>query len=120
MAMRALVSTFLILGLCSGCSTAGRPDKTGAIAGRLGYDGCRLSKPLKMADVMAKDMSGGYELNRPHPDWDELIRKQAPGDLVYFVDCRRASPAAIAAGTSVYVLVRGDTVIARAQDTLHD
>jgi hypothetical protein len=117
----APISTFLVLGLCHGCSTAGgRADKAGTIAGRLGYEGCTLSKPLTMRQVMGKDMSGGYESSRPHPDWDELIQKYASGDLVYFIDCRRADPSRIFAGTSLYALVRGDVVIARAQDTFQD
>jgi hypothetical protein len=116
----APISTFLVFGLCYGCSTAERTDKAAAIAGRLGYEGCTLSKPLTMRQVMGKDMSGGYESNRPHPDWDELIQKYASGDLVYFIDCRRADPSRIFAGTSLYALVRGDVVIARAQDTFQD
>ena len=112
------VSAAVIFGLCYGCSTAGRAD--GDIAGRLGYEGCKLSKPLTMLQVMGKDMSGGYEANRPHPDWDELIQKYTSGDRVYFIDCRRVDPSRIVAGTSLYVLVRAGVVIARAQDTFHN
>jgi hypothetical protein len=115
----APVTIFLVFGLCCGCSTTGRADKA-ITAARLGYEGCTLSKPLTMGQVMGKDMSGGYKSNRPHPDWDELIQKYASGDLVYFIDCRRVDPSRIAAGTSLYALVRGDVVIARAQDTLQD
>lgn len=115
-----LLSAFLVFGLCHGCSTSGPADKAGAIAGRLGYEGCRLSKPLTMAEVMGKDMSGGNELSRPHPDWDELIRKYASGDQVYFIDCRRVEPSRIVAGTSLYALVRDGVVIARALDTTHE
>jgi hypothetical protein len=109
-----LVSTFLVFVLSYGCSPAARAEKLDAIAARLGHDGCRLSKPLTIAQVMAKDMSGGNEANRAHPDWDELIAKYASGDRVYFIDCRRAGPARIFAGTSLYVLVRDGAVIARA------
>jgi hypothetical protein len=114
------VSIFLVFGLCHGCSTAGHTDNGGAIAARLGYEGCTLSTPLTMRQVREKDMSGGYESSRPHPDWDELIQKQAPGELVYLIDCRRAEPSRIFVGTSLYVLVRGDVVIARAPDTFRD
>jgi hypothetical protein len=115
--MNRTLSTFLAFGLCYVCPTAGRADNAGATAARLGYEGCTLSKPLTMRQVMGKDMSGGYKSNRPHPDWDELIQKYAPGDLVYFIDCRRADPSRIFAGTSLYALVRGDVIIARVQDT---
>jgi hypothetical protein len=110
---------FLIVGLCDGCSTAARTGDSDATAARLGYEGCTLSKPLTMRQVREKDMSGGYESSRPHPDWDELIQKYAPGDLIYFVDCKRSDPSRIFAGTSLYVLARGDVVIARAPDTFH-
>jgi hypothetical protein len=43
-----LYATFVVFGLCSGCSTAGRADKADALAARLGYEGCRVSKPLTM------------------------------------------------------------------------
>ncbi|HWO27393.1 MAG TPA: hypothetical protein VNO32_01200 [Candidatus Acidoferrum sp.] len=110
-----LVSVFLGFGLCCGCSTGGE-----TLAGHLGYEGCRLSKPLTYAQVMAKDMSGGNEASRAHPDWDVLIAKYASGDQVYLIDCRKADPARIFAGTSLYVLVRDGNVIARALDTKHD
>jgi hypothetical protein len=116
----AMVSAFLVIGLCSGCSTAGRAERGGDILGSLGYEGCKLSKPLTMPQVMGRDMSGGYEASRAHPDWDELIQKYAPGDRIYFVDCRRADASRIVAGTSLYVLVREGVAIARAQDTLHN
>jgi hypothetical protein len=116
----ATVSAFFVFGLCSGCSTAGRADRAGDSLGSLGYEGCKLSKPLTMLQVMGKDMSGGYQANRAHPDWDELIQKYVSGDRIYFVDCRRADASRIVAGTSLYVLVRQGAVIARAQDTLHD
>jgi hypothetical protein len=118
--MTTVVSTSLILALCYGCSTAGRAEKAGDIAGRLGYEGCKLSRPLTLQQVMGKDMSGGYEASRPHPDWDELIQRYASGDVVYFIDCRRVDPSRIAAGTSLYALVREGVVIVRAQDTFHD
>jgi hypothetical protein len=110
----------LVFGLGSGYSTAGRADKPDSTAARLGYEGCRLSKPLTMLQVMAKDMSGGNEANRAHPDWDELIAKYASGDRIYFIDCRKADPARIFAGTSLYALVRDGVVIARVSDTMHD
>jgi hypothetical protein len=109
-----LVSAFLVCGLCCGYSSEGRADKADSIAARLGYEGCRLSKPLTMLQVMAKDMSGGDQASRAHPDWDALITKSASGDLVYFVDCRKAESSRIYAGTSLYVLVREGVVIARA------
>lgn len=67
---------------------------------------------------MAKDMSGGNEAGRAHPDWDELIAKFADGDQVYFIDCKKADPARVFAGTSLFVLVRQGVVIARALDTM--
>ena len=115
-----MVSVFLVFGLCCACSTAGRADRTESVAGRLGYEGCRLSKPLTMAQVMAMDMSGGNGANRAHPDWDALIDKYAAGDQVYFVDCRKAERSSIVAGTTVYVLVRAGMVIARASDAMHE
>jgi hypothetical protein len=111
------VSTFLVFSLCATATYAGRTDD---IAAHLGYEGCKLSKPLTMLQVMAKDMSGGNGANRAHPDWDELIAKYASGDQIYFIDCRKADPTRIFAGTSLYVLVRDGTVIARAVDTKHD
>jgi hypothetical protein len=115
-----MVSVFLIFGWCCACSTPGRTDKTESVAGHLGYEGCRLSKPLTMAQVMAMDMSGGNGANRAHPDWDALIDKYAAGDQVYFVDCRKAERSSIVAGTTVYVLVRAGMVIARASDAMHE
>ena len=115
-----MVSVFLVFGLCCACSTAGRADRTESVAGRLGYEGCRLSKPLTMAQVMAKDMSGGNGANRAHPDWDELISKYASGDQVYFIDCKSVDSSRIVAGTSLYALVREGAIIARAGDTIHD
>jgi hypothetical protein len=109
-----MVSAFLVFGLCCGYSGEVRADKSETIAGRLGYDGCRLSKPLTMAEAMAKDMSGGYEAGRAHPDWDALIDKYTSGDQIYFIDCKRAESSRIYAGTSLYVLVREGVVIARA------
>jgi hypothetical protein len=113
-----MVWAFLVFGLCCGCSTAARGDKV--VAARLGYEGCRVSKPLTMAQVMAKDMSGGNGANRAHPDWDELIAKYAPGDQVYFIDCGRVDPSRIVVGTSVYALVREGVVVARAAETVYD
>jgi hypothetical protein len=111
------VSICFIFGLSSGCSTAARADKPKAIAARLGYEGCRLSKPLTMTQVMAMDMGGGNQASRAHPDWDELISKYTSGDQIYFVDCRKADASRIVNGTSLYVLVRGDVIIARVSDT---
>jgi len=118
--IRSVMSTFIVLSLCQGCSTAGRSDDADALAGRLGYQGCSLSKPLTTSQVMAKDMSGGYEQNRAHPDWDALIGKYASGDKVYFIDCRKADASRIVAGTSLYALVRDGAVIARASDTMRE
>lgn len=115
-----MVSAFFVFGLSCGLSTAGRAERVETLAGRLGYEGCRVSKPLTMAQVMAKDMSGGNEASRAHPDWDALLDKYAAGDQIYFIDCRKAEPSRIFAGTSLYVLVRASVVIARVSDTTHD
>jgi hypothetical protein len=115
-----ILSALVVFSLCCGCSTSKRADKADTLVGRLGYEGCRLSKPLTMAEVMGKDMSSGYELGRPHPDWDELIRKYASGDQVYFIDCKKVDPSRIVAGTSLYALVRDGVIIARALDTAHE
>jgi hypothetical protein len=117
LSMRTMIPSFLILGLCCGCSTGG-PDK--AVAARLGYEGCRVSRPLTIAQVMAKDMGGNYQSSRPHPDWDGLIDRYAAGDLIYFIDCRKAEPSRIFAGTSLYVLVRQGVTIARAAGAVND
>jgi hypothetical protein len=109
-----LVSIFLAFGLCSGLASEGRASKSDVVAARLGYEGCSLSKPLTMAEVMAKDMSGGNEATRGHPDWDALIDRYASGDQIYFIDCRKAESSRVYAGTSLYVLVRDGVVIARA------
>jgi len=114
-----MVLAFLALGLGFGCLTA-RAEKPDAIAARLGYEGCRLSKPLTMAEVMAKDMSGGNGANRAHPDWDALIDKYAAGDQIYFIECRKADPTRIFAGTSLYVLVREGVVVARVSGASRD
>jgi hypothetical protein len=115
-----MVSAFLVFGLCCGFSTQGRAEKGETLAGRLGFEGCRVSKPLTMAQVMAMDMSGGHEASRAHPDWDALIDRYAVGDQIYFVDCRKAEPAHIFAGTSLYVLVRQGVIIARALGIRND
>ena len=109
-----LVSSLWVFGLCCGYSSDGRANKAETIAARLGYEGCRLSKQLTFAQVMAMDMSGGREASRAHPDWDALIDKYASGDQIYFIDCRKAETSRIFAGTSLYVLVRQGVVIARA------
>lgn len=114
-----MVSAVLLFALCWRFS-AGHAEKEETLAGRLGFEGCRVSKPLTKSQVMAKDMSGGSEAGRAHPDWDELIAKFAAGDQVYFIDCRRVESSRIYAGTAVFVLVRGGVVIARALDTMHD
>jgi hypothetical protein len=116
--VKKMVSAFLMSGLCF--SNLGHAESGQSLARRLGYDGCRLSKALTMAQVMAKDMSGGYESGRAHPDWDELIAKYAAGDQIYFIDCSRADPTRVFAGMSIYVLVRQGVVIARASDTMHE
>jgi hypothetical protein len=112
--MGRILCAFLVLCLCGQYSSDARADKAETIAASLGFEGCRLSKPLTMADVMAKDMSGGYEASRAHPDWDAILDKYLSGDLIYFIDCRRAESSHIYAGTSLYVLVREGVVIARA------
>jgi hypothetical protein len=115
-----MVSAFFAFGLCGGLSTAGRAEKIDTLAVRLGYEGCRVSKPLTMAQVMAKDMSGGNQGSRAHPDWDALLDEYAAGDQIYFVDCKKSEPSRIFAGTSLYVLVRAGVVVARALDSIHD
>jgi hypothetical protein len=70
-----------------------------------------------IAEVMAKDMSGGNGASRAHPDWDELIGKYKLNDQVYFVDCRRAAASSVVAGITLYVLVRDGAVIARVAET---
>jgi hypothetical protein len=115
-----MVLVLLVFGLCCACSTAGRAYKTESVAGHLGYEGCRLSKPLTMAQVMAKDMSGGNGANRAHPDWDLLIDKYAAGDQIYFIDCKSVDSSRIVVGTSLYALVREGVIIARAGDTIYD
>jgi hypothetical protein len=114
--MSTMSLSFFIFGLCSVCSTAAHADKADTLAKRLGYEGCKVSKPLTIAQVMAKDMSGGNEASRAHPDWDELLAKHTSGDQVYFVDCRKADSSRIFAGTALYVLVREGVVIAHASE----
>jgi hypothetical protein len=97
-----LVSGLLAFGLCCAYSSDGRANKA----------------ETTMAQVMAMDMSGGHEASRAHPDWDALIDKYASGDQIYFIDCRKAEPSHIFAGTSLYVLVRQGVVIARALGTV--
>ena len=118
--VRWLVWVPLFFGLCCGYSNEGRANKSEALAARLGFEGCRFSKPLTMAQVMAMDMGGGREASRAHPDWDALIDKYAFGDQIYFIDCRKAEPSRIFAGMSLYVLVRQDVIIARALGAMND
>lgn len=73
-----------------------------------------------MAQAMAMDMGGGREASRAHPDWDALIDKYASGDQIFFVDCRKAEPSRIFAGTSLYVLVRQNVIVARALGATND
>ena len=73
-----------------------------------------------MLEIMGRDMSGGNEAGRAHPDLDALISKHRAGDQVYFVDCRHLDPARIVMGTSQYLLVRDGVVIAQAADTGHN
>jgi hypothetical protein len=115
-----LVSAFLVFSLCCGIWTPVRAEKGESLAGHLGYDGCRVSKPLAMAQVMAMDMSGGNGANRAHPDWDALIDKYAAGDQIYFIDCRKAESSRIYAGTSLYVLTRQGVIIARALGVMNN
>jgi hypothetical protein len=114
----AIGSGFLVFALSCGCSTEARGDR--AVAAQLGYQGCRVSKPLTMLQVMGKDMSGGNEASRAHPDWDALIAKYASGDQVYLIDCRSVDPSRIVAGTFLYALVREGVVVARAAETIYD
>ena len=114
---KILFPAALLVGLCCDGPTVARAEKPAAVAARLGFDGCKLSKPLTIAEVMAKDMSGGNGASRAHPDWDELIARRQSGDQVYFVDCRRVDLSNILAGTSLYILVRAGAVIARVAET---
>jgi hypothetical protein len=66
---------------------------------------------------MGRDMSGGNEAGRAHPDFDALVAKYRADDQVYHVDCRRLDPSRIVIGTSQYVLVRDGAVIAHAAET---
>ena len=113
--MRSMLASLLVFVLFGGYPSASRADK--ALAAQLGYEGCKVSKPLTKLEIMARDMSGGNGASRAHPDWDEIIAQYKSGDQVYFVDCRRVDPSRIVAGTSLYVLVRGGAVIARAAET---
>ena len=117
---KATVGLIFFFGLCCVRSTVAHADASGSLAGRLGFEGCRLSKPLTKAQVMELDMSGGNEAARAHPDWDELIAKYVAGDQIYFIDCRKADSTRLFAGTSLYVLVRQNVVIARVSDTTHE
>lgn len=110
--MHAITRCFLMLSLCVAGSASIGADKD--LATRLGYESCRLSKPLSLAQAMAKDMGGGTEASRPHPDWDELLAKYQAGDQIYLIDCRKADSSRIYAGISLYALVRESAVIARA------
>ncbi len=114
---RFVISNISLVGLCCFGLAVARANKSAVVAARLGFDGCKLSKPLKIAEVMAKDMSGGNGASRAYPDWDELIAKYKSSDEVYFVDCRRVDASNILAGTSLYVLVRDGVVIARVAGT---
>lgn len=111
--MRILISNIFALCLCCFGPAVASAEKPAALAARLGFDGCKLSKPLTIAQVMAKDMSGGNGASRAHPDWDALVAKYQSSDQVYFVDCRRADASKILAGTALYVLVRDGAIIAR-------
>lgn len=116
--MSILISKVLFAGICCSGALVASAEKPAALAARLGYEGCKLSKPLAMAEVMAKDMSGGNGASRAHPDWDELIAKYKLNDQVYFVDCRRVAASSIHAGVTLYVLVRDGAVIARVAEVI--
>ena len=113
--MPSMFASLLVFVLCGGYATASRADQ--ALAAKLGYEGCKVSKPLTKLEIMARDMSGGNGAGRAHPDWDEIVAQYKSGDRVYFVDCRRVDPSRIIAGTSLYVLVRDGAVIAQAAKT---
>jgi len=83
------------------------------LAARLGYEGCKL-KPLSLAQAMAIDMSGGTESSRSHPDWDELLAQYQAGDQIYLIDCKKVEGSRMYSGITLHVLVRAETVIARA------
>jgi hypothetical protein len=112
--MRAITRRLLTLGLSLGAGTFGSTGEAGDLVVRLGYEGCRLSKPLSLAQAMAKDMGGGNEASRSHPDWDELLAKYQTGDQIYLVDCGKADSSRIYTGIAFYALVRAGTVVARA------
>lgn len=76
-----------------------------------------MSKPLSLLEIMGRDMSGGNEAGRAHPDLDALIAKHMAGDQIYFVDCKRQDPSRIVIGTTRYVLVRDGAVIAHAAES---
>jgi hypothetical protein len=118
--MREITRSSVMLSLCLIWSSSGSADKTGDLPTRLGYEGCRLSKPLSLAQAMAKDMGGGNEASRAHPDWDELLAKYQAGDRIYRVDCRNADASHIYAGISLYALVRAGVIIARAAEASRD
>jgi hypothetical protein len=111
--MRAVPGSFLILSLLVGWPAARGADKAGNLAARLGYEGCKL-KPLTLAQAMAIDMSGGTELSRSHPDWDELLAQYQAGDQIYLIDCKKVDASRMYSGITLHVLVRAETVIARA------
>jgi hypothetical protein len=113
--MRGMIASLLSLVLCCGYAAESRANK--ALAAQLGYEGCKVSKPLSKLEIMARDMSGVNGASRAHPDWDEIVAQYKSGDQVYWVDCRRVDPSRLVAGTSLYVLVRDGAVIARAADT---
>jgi hypothetical protein len=115
--MRVITRRLLLLGLSFGWSTFGSAGEAGNLAARLGFEGCRLSKPLSLAQAMAKDMGGGNEASRSHPDWDELLAKYQTGDQIYLIDCRKADSSRIYTGIAFYALVREGTVVARAGDS---
>jgi hypothetical protein len=115
--MRVITRRLLMVGLSLGWSTFGSTGEAGNLVARLGYEGCRLSKPLSLAQAMAKDMGGGNEASRSHPDWDELLAKYQTGDQIYLVDCRKADSSRIYTGITFYALIREGTVVARAGDS---
>ena len=114
--MREITRSSVVLGLCLAWSTSGGAEKALDSPARLGYQGCKLSKPLSLAQAMAKDMGGGNDASRAHPDWDELLSKFQAGDQIYRIDCRKADSTQIYAGISFYALVRTGAIIARAAE----
>ena len=118
--VNGLISTLLILGLCNGCTTARRAEQPVTLAKTLGFEGCKATGPLTVAQVLATDRSADDKSNFRDPDLDVLIRKYTPGDQIYLVVCTQGDASGILVGTSFYALAREGVVIARAVGEIYD